>query len=330
MLQELAILPSPAHDLEPRIHNLLKKFDPQTEPVIRQFIEDLKRRRRKASTLLYQAYYLKNLIDWAQPQGLTLFHINPSLMKNYFGELHQKYPNPKKIRDHFFAFNQFYRWCIYQKLILVDPCAGITISQVRPRLIICSPEQIRKLLHFVKSPSSSPGAAFLIVLVLFFGLTTSDLITAKLNPNSSGKLEVILDAMSSKRRFFRRSQLLKLPQAPKWFHNLQVRFLNCWQLNYSKSKKTYPHPYLILAQDHLANRPLKSDTVRQRFKDATALATGVAIPIRVLRATCGHIYAQKSDPSLLAQFGWSSETAFKYTWIPRVYHSSPLSNSIET
>jgi len=321
MLQELNVLPTPVDDHNPWIQNALAAFDPQTARVISSFLQYLSSRQRKTSTLLCQIYYLKKLDKWLRSQSSvhTLMHMNPPLMKNYFDYIRQYCSSPKRIRDHFFALQRFYRWCIRQKLILSHPCENITVSRSIRKLVICPPGQTGQLLRFVKNPEAPPEAAFLIAIVLLFGLTTYDLTYARISANPSGGLCLIL-RKNPRSYSHGRSKNLELPVLPSWFFNLQKRFFTFWQHRYSKSKKTYAEPYLILTQDHIANRPLKPDTIRRRFKKATILATGKPILIRVLRQTCGHIYARKSGcASLLTQFGWSSKTAFEYTWLPRIY-----------
>jgi predicted nuclease of restriction endonuclease-like (RecB) superfamily len=42
---------------------------------------------------------------------------------------------------------------------------------------------------------------------------------------------------------------------------------------------------------------------------------------RLLRQTCGHLHSMKQDASALSRLGWSSQFAFHYTWLLRVYFS---------
>ncbi len=92
--------------------------------------------------------------------------------------------------------------------------------------------------------------------------------------------------------------------------------------HYSKVKKNYPLTPLLLPKHNHYNRYLHTCTVRKRVREASTEATGSAIPIRVLRQTCGHIYSSNSDASLLSTMGWSSQFSFDYTWLPRSYYQS--------
>ena len=154
--------------------------------------------------------------------------------------------------------------------------------------------------------------------MLFFGFTLEDITYAAVEIQSDGLCIVLRTKPRTKgRRFYHRDQVLKLPSNAKWFMELQKRFYASWLKLHSKTKKTYPHPSLVLPKHAHYNRPLSKNLIRERIYAATTYATGTLISPRILRQTCGHLYSQNQDASILSRMGWSPQFAFHYTWLPR-------------
>lgn len=342
MLQELGVLPPRGDELGFQIQNLLKSFDQKTRTqLIEPYLNVLTRTGRTASSLAYHLLTLRNLDRWVKSRSPNsgLIELNSVGMESYLDWLTESSStsSPKHIRDVLSLSHRFYRWCIQEKKVLLNPCGSIQVSREASRLVVCSPEQIHKLETFMRNSASSPSQALLISLVLFFGLTAEDLAFAQLDLTQGVGLGIILrrKARSYGRHYYNRPQILQLPSNPTWYFNLQKRFYASWQIHYARVKTTYPHHSLFLPKNGRSNRPLSTHCIGTRMKQATLAATGQAIPIRVLRQTCGSLHTQNQDASLLTRLGWSPQYAFHYTWLPRSYfvptessNSSP--NSILT
>jgi len=57
--------------------------------------------------------------------------------------------------------------------------------------------------------------------------------------------------------------------------------------------------------------------VRRIYYHAIKKATGVAIPVSVLRRTGADIYTKQNAAGLLPRMGWSKAGAFNFLWMPR-------------
>ena len=98
------------------------------------------------------------------------------------------------------------------------------------------------------------------------------------------------------------------------------RFYEKWLQHYQKVKRPIPIiPYCFPTAITSIVRSVEM-SLRGAFKRPPFSATGVAIPARVLRQTCGHIYSRKQDASMLARMGWSPQFAFHYTWLPKIFY----------
>jgi hypothetical protein len=105
---------------------------------------------------------------------------------------------------------------------------------------------------------------------------------------------------------------------PKWLFDLQKRYVRRWQTQYEAVRKNFPLRPLILHKQGLHNRPLRTLAIQKRFEKATHLATGMFVPMNVVRRTCGHIYSIQGDAAILAEMGWSKDYSFDFMWRPRL------------
>ena len=173
-------------------------------------------------------------------------------------------------------------------------------------------------MRFMHDSTSDPEGAFLLSLILFYGLTTQELQTAILK-TCDDHLIICFDRppRSYGRHFYNREEALKLPKTPIWFAELQRRFYDLWLKRYAPTKKTQLCRRLLLPEHKLHTRPICDRTLNKRIYKATMAATDTCITSRVLRQTCGHLYSKNQDGSLLSKLGWSPQFAFHYTWLPR-------------
>lgn len=321
MLQELGVLPPKEEELGRQLENLLATFSPKERRWIDPVLECLKKRQREQATLRHCLTTLKNFKQWLGPER-DLLHINQKTIESYLESLREQNEKPSYINTAFCSLNQTYRFLKFQKIILINPCKNVKLSRLNMKLCIASEKDTHQLAQFIKHPDSDPESALILALVLFFAMTPIELAHAQCSTHNDS-LHIILrrKPTSYGKRFYNRKEILKLPEKPQWFVNLQKNFLTGWLERYTKTKKTYPHKPLLLPYHHNYNRPLSTDKVRERIKLATIRATGHYIQARILRQTCGHLYAKDGDASILSRLGWSTQFAFCYTWLPRTYFS---------
>jgi integrase len=244
---------------------------------------------------------------------------NETSIENYLAHLSEFYSKDesaqfnKFVHESYSAINRFFRFCISEKKVTYNPCDKIKVSHTQKRIHICTPDQIKKLQAYIKSPNANSEYAILLALVLFYGLTTDDLKCAQIaEPFTSTQLKIVLRRRprSHWKKYYHRAQTMICSNQPSWFLRSQLNFLKSWRIHYAQVKSTYPRFSFILPRHNGYNRPLASDTIRGRMKEATTAATGINIPIRVLRHTCGHLHTKYRDASALSTLGWSPEFAY--------------------
>lgn len=323
MLQELGVLSPKEEELGRQINSLLITFSTKEQMYVGELLDSLKHRQREQATLRHCLTTLKNFKQWLGPKDLLL--VNHKTIEDYLESLIDKNEKPSYVRTAFSSLNQTYRFLKYKRLVLINPCKKIKLSRLPMKLCIASEKQIELLTQFIKHPDSSPEHALIISLVLFFALTPRELSQAQcLIQHDSLCLTLRRKPTSYGKRFYNREQILKLPGSPSWFFRLQKKFVEQWQNEYQKTKKTYPLKPLLLPRHRNYNRLLNSDEARERIKEATTQATGHYIPARILRQTCGHLYSKNGDASILSRMGWSEQFSFCYTYLPRTFFNSTI------
>lgn len=321
MLQELGVLPPRYEVLTPQIDKLICSFDQGSQGLIKDYLNMLKFTNRADSTRIDHLFSLKKYFTWIKGKNLnlTLLTSNESTIRTYLIFLYET-RNLKYIGKAHGHIKCFYRFCKFKRLILVDPAKDIKTSKESEKLCVCSEEQVDKLFNYIKSPNSNPEYAMLISLVLIWGLKNEDLVHAKLTGKANAlSISLRQKKLTKGKRFYNREQNLLLPLKPVWFYNLQIKFYNNWRLSYAKTKKNFPHYSLFLPYSLVNNRPLSHETINKRVLFATKAATGISIPIKILRQTCGFIHSRNQDASILSTLGWSQKFSFNYTWLPITY-----------
>ncbi len=258
----------------------------------------------------------------------SLITVSETSIENYLASLSQFYSEDeserlnKFIHEAYSAIDRFFRFCVSEKKVVYNPFDKIQVSRTQKRIHICTPEKLKKLQAYIKSPNANPEYAMLLALILFYGLTTDDLKCAQLaEPFTAKQLKIVLRRRprSHGKKYYHRAQTITCLNQPSWFLRLQNEFLKSWRIHYAQVKSTYPRFSFILPRHNAYNRPLASDTIRERMKKATTAATGVSIPVRVLRHTCGHLHTKYRDASALSNLGWSPEFAYHFSWGTRTY-----------
>jgi len=324
MLQELGVLP-PRHDEQGRqFQSLLSVFDEKNLVSINLFVSYLRNSNQAETTIVDYLAKLRDLYLWlkAHYPNASLLEVNYTIFAKYLDSALEKNSNPHYRWGIYFELGRFYRFLQSKRLILSNPCGNITLSRPQAKLCVVDEADYKLLLAFIQNPATNPESAILLSVILFFGFTTEDVIHAQISFHDSLHLTLRRQRRTRGRRFYNREQLLKLPTEPRWFFDLQKRFYEQWKLHRKKIKSPYPYAPLLLPHNYQHNRPLSGTIVLRKIMNATRAATGHLVPARILRQTCGHIHSLNQDASLLSHLGWSTQFAFHYTWLPRVYFNS--------
>lgn len=259
---------------------------------------------------------------------VSVFIATQAKLHEYSNYLQNSSCSPKSLRSGLMEIRRFYSWLIYNKKVKVNPLENFQHGCVENKITICSDKQIGALMSYVSDVESDAEGALLICLILFYGLTSREMLTAEVYLEDE-HFVIILDQpkRSKGRQYYNRDRILTLPNSPPWLASLQVRFHQVWKKRYEASKKTFPTPRLLLPKHHRFIRPLHTNTLIQRISEATISATGKAILPRVLRQTCGHLNSKNGDGSRLSRLGWSPSFSFAYTWLPRKIEANPQSDN---
>jgi hypothetical protein len=319
MLQELGVIEPRSQMRKRRFDALLSQFDASTGAMLTEFADTMRRLRRGENTILGYWRELRDLQTLCrQRTGATLLTLTGKEMGAYLGEIASRHTRSGAAHSAYYRLHRFYRWCLARKKILRHPLTDLDPPPLRTmRHVVCSNEDISRLFAFIRDPSSPVDLAFLLALIIFWGIAVQELIRADLQTNEK-KLEIhFRRAVPTHRQYPRRAENLPLPITPAWFYDLQKRYFAYWQAVYTKSKKTFPgQPLFLHPLGHHA-RPMSHLWIETRVRIATEKATGRTIPISVLRQTCARLHIRGCDASLLRELGWSTQTAAIYTWAPR-------------
>lgn len=317
MLTELGVLSPPEEEVDRQLENMMKKLRYEA---VDSFVSILKKTNRSDKTIVRVIHLLTKLEERLNEKEQNIMTVSDHLLLEYFNEIkNYKLQHKRKI---YHTLRKFYNWCRQNNYLKKSPLSKIIFTRPASKISICSEEQFLLLKKYIRNEDSDPEAALFLSLILFWGFRTLELAQAQLITEPNGILIKFRRIKISKgKRYYNRPEILKLPTEPAWFLNLQKRFLDNWQTHYAKVKKTYPSTPLVLSRSCHANRYLNTDTVRSRIQVTVKKVCGVKIPLRVLRQTCGHLYAQNADTSILPTIGWSAQFAFHYNWMPRVTYT---------
>ena len=325
MLLELGVLASRSDEYQHRLDTLLADMGGGSAEPVLAFAKCLKNSGRTGICVVRHVSELRALNHWLSeldpPETLLLAQITG--LECYLDLMRQMH-SYATTRVTFLRIMAFYRWAKRNRLILQNPTHSFRLSRATAKILITSKTQVDQLCAFARDPSVNPDHALAVTLILFFGLTTADLAGATLYiaQGDKDRMQIILPRKprSRGRRYYNREQILLLPNHPPWLWDLTQRFCSHWRTRFAKiqPKTTFPKTPLFCDPQLLHNRNLSDTYISKLVKTATWIATGVPIPPRVLRQTCGHLMTRGDDASALGQLGWSPQFAFHYTWLPRV------------
>lgn len=318
MLEELGVLNFRQRYFEHyinRINQLPEQQQKQCEP----FIIFLRTTKRSQTTLATIVEVLIIFNQWINEQSRTdLLTVTSSDIQQFLDETKSKKLSASRLRQFFHYLSLFYRWSLTNKKIIYNPCAGIRVGKPEPRLLICSEEQCKLIFKFIQNKNTDSEAALILTLLLIWALTSEELRYAKIEFKNTLVITFFRHNRNTK-KYYNREQTLSLPDHPKWFHDLQIRFYKYWIECYSKLRKSVPHHYLMLPRRRCI-QPLTRTTLCNRVTSATKTAVGTKIPPNVLRKTSGFLHSQQGDASILATLGWDSNYCFRYTWVPKIVY----------
>lgn len=339
MLEELGILMHKGEEKGRQNENLFLALSISSQSVIKSFTQTLTRSGRAPRTVQQYLYRLSKVEKWMKDniaKDVNLMTANQSNIESYLDSIlllyasKEDYSRNKLVYEIFSSLSCFYRYCLRERKILFNPCAKIQVTMPQRRLQICKSEQIIKLQSYIKNPKSNPEQAMLLALVLFYGLTTEDLKGAQLaDPFTAINIKLILrrKPRTHGKRYYHREQTISCSAQPDWFLNLQTNFLKSWKAHYIQMNGDTPRYFLILNLKRISNKMISCETIRRKMLEATLTATGVAIPISVLRQTCGFLHTKYQDATMLATLGWSPELGRNFIWGNKTYYTPKDSNS---
>lgn len=318
MLEELGVISPRAEMLDRRIKTQLERFAPQDRQAVEKFISWVQNQKCKTKNIVENLRPLACLDEWARKRKKTLFNIEPKDYTDYVAELRTQFRSQTSATQAHYRIARFYRWLVAEKQLAKSPAQNLKMPLHPKRHIVCSAEDLKKLSRFIRNQSSDPEQAFVLALVLTWGLTYDELLFAQLDL-TGGRLSIVLRAkeLTYQKRTVR-PQVIALPPSPKWFKQLSERYLVHWQRHYKLVKRTTARQPLLVTHNHQYNRPVSREWLRKRILKATTQATGKAIPATVLRKTCASLYVKHNDASMLRALGWSKTAAFTYVWTPKV------------
>lgn len=315
MLVELGVLPPKSEDYSQYYLRVFSKFTNEKIDTMESFAKFKKNKNTSDKSIILS---LERILAFHLWSDVDLFLINQNDIQNYIIYMQSNSKTQHHVVSVYSVLYIFYKWCKFEKIVLSNPLEGIKISRPIRKVIVCDDHTIRKLMGFIQNQESNPEQAFLLTLILIWGLKSEDLSHAKIDITNNIFKIILRRKKLSNIKYYNQKQILHLPQSPEWFFTLQKKFYSKWAIQYGQRKKSCPNYYLMLPR-YRSVQTLSKGTIKARVFEATTAAVGKKIPLSVLRKTCGHLHSTSSDASILSTLGWARESSFKYTWMPRVF-----------
>ena len=325
MLQALGVIGHSEEEGSNQKHlkNMISKVSSENLVWVNSFLAMLSLKKRSLRTKVVYAQQIRALQAWLEEHHRcsNLSLLTQSKSREYLQYLRNKNRSQNQLYCIFKNLSKFYRWGVQQKNIVANPFNNIIVGKPIPKTRHCSEEDIKKLFNFIRNKKSDPEAALIITLILFFGLTKEDLIHSCISIDPDGGFSILIrqKTRTYRQRNRNREKQLKLPKTPAWLLNLQTRYLETWQKQFSNLKQLYGKKPLLLSHlNHWYTIPINSKIFDNRLKHATQLALdGRSVPFIILKNTCGVIYTIFNDASMLTRLGWSRNHAFVYVYRQR-------------
>jgi len=166
VLEELGVIPIRHLDEATILERAIKRLSPHLEPVVREYVRQLRRRQRRATTahqavlkiLFFEQWLMKN-----HPKA-DFFSIAEKSAADYLAQVRTGSRDSRHG-----GLRNFFRWCVFRGLSEKNPFLSIGRSKVLHELKICSPDQTMRLIRYIKSQAADPADELMIALCLFWG-----------------------------------------------------------------------------------------------------------------------------------------------------------------
>lgn len=306
---------------------IFKMLSPKTSESAEGFISNLAKQNRSQRTA---SVYLEIILKFEQwLQNLSMGHSAMLARTNDIelyleSRLREKY-SPEQSYNHYYCLHKFYRWCVLEKKIMMNPAASIEVSKPGRSIRVCSESDLNYLTDYVKNRDTEPTDALLISLILFWGFTIEQLCLAQISPSNGETLQLILALPRNtyQSRLKRRGHHLDLPSHPVWFLGVQKRYALYWRTKLTEIKHLSVRRPLFIQENKGFNTPIHPCILQRRLQRATKKALGdKTVSWQVLHNTCGVLYTRYDDASLLTKLGWSKSQASNYVHVTKKIHSS--------
>ena len=320
MLQELNVLPVAQQDHLIGYENATERLSISFRKVAVEFFDILIKRKYALCTCITYANILDQFQKWLQENHNTenVLMASNLILKDYVDQIKSKEVANRTM----LGLRKFYNWTLKKKYILVNPLEGFIISKLDQSMLICSDKQIKNIIKYIKNPESSPECAMVLALIIYWGLTGVELRCSTIEiKNGLIEIQLYREKLSYGNKYYKRKEVLSLPDNPAWIKGLQKRFISQWEIKYQKVEKNFPHQLLLFTKSLKSNRPIISKSLLVKVYEGTLEATGEKIPPSVLRRTSGHIYSKTGEASILCDLGWSKRYAPEFLWKQKRYFS---------
>lgn len=309
-----------------RHEKIMKTLSIETAAAAEGFIATLAKQNRSPRTAFVYLEIILKFEDWLRnisPDHSILLARTHDI-EIYLDNLQSKKYANGEIYNHFRSLHKFFRWCVIEKKMLINPALSIEVTRPERSIRVCAESDLNSLLAFVKNSETDPTDGILISLILYFGFTIEQLCLAQLAPLNGGALRLIL--ASNKKTFSSRLKRsghhLDLPSNSAWFLGLQKRYALQWQERFTQIKHISVRRPLFLQENQWHNTPIDPSILRLRLHRATKRALGgKAVCWQVLHNSCGVLYTRHDDASLLTKLGWSKSQASSYVYVTKKIYS---------
>lgn len=230
---------------------------------------------------------------------------------------------------HLTSLRSYFRWARINRLIAADPTRNITMKTGK-KIRYYPEEFIKQLCEYLGDSEADPREAFALYLILFHGVSIWELQHAQIPvlTSSTGMVQqqplkdayciLIPKKSPSRRKLSRgrpRARVCFPEEAAAWLKPLLDRFDHWREQHVKNEKNKYVFCPLNNRDRHLT--PINVTKIHRLISSASLRVLGVEINPKILRQTIAIHYMEQSGPVMLRWMGWSGQTAFDYTWMPR-------------
>jgi transposase-like protein len=219
----------------------------------------------------------------------------------------------------------FFDWLKLNRKTIINPVRGIVIPS-SAKIQHYPQEMIYKLWEYAQSEKAEPTKALILYLIIAHAFSKTELSTAQIpqvvplnlefqTPSLASIYSVTLPHPSASYQKYspgRPSAAIYFSQsAESWLKPLLCRYENYRNSIVKNPKNSY---LLVTLNNALHVKPVTKTFVLTQVREVTFEVLGTPCNIGLLRKTVAVMYADKTNGSILKQFGWEEQQAFFYTW----------------